>query len=148
MSPFVLRLGPRLNRAFVQRQPGIGNHQIEIEADRVAETLARRARAKRIVETEEPRLRSRVNDAVVLAFETVREAEACRYARLRRASRRSTPEACVPSANFNHRLAMTFAKTGLQRIDQSLANVRARRQSIDQHVNILEVIALVIVRRS
>ena len=37
-------------------KPGIGNDQIEIEADRVAEALAGRARAERIVEAEQPRL--------------------------------------------------------------------------------------------
>src|SRR5438105_12653544 len=52
LGPFVLRLGPWLDRAFAQRQPRIRNHEIQIKSDRVAESLTRRTCAKRIVETE------------------------------------------------------------------------------------------------
>ena len=37
--PLVLRLGPRLHRAFVERKARIGNHQIHVVVDGVAETL-------------------------------------------------------------------------------------------------------------
>ena len=53
----VLRPIPRIDRASVQRQPLVGNHQVQVEVDRVAESLAARTRAKRIVEAEQPRLR-------------------------------------------------------------------------------------------
>ena len=36
----VLRLGPRLDRAFRQRQRLVGNHQVQVEIDGVAEALA------------------------------------------------------------------------------------------------------------
>ena len=47
----ITRLGPRLDRAVVERFAGVRNDEIEIEIDRVAESLATRARAPGIVET-------------------------------------------------------------------------------------------------
>ena len=75
----VLRLGPRLNRAFVQRLRRVGNHQIEVEIDRIAEALATRARAIRIVEREEPWLRFFVAYTAMLAFETVGKTDLLRW---------------------------------------------------------------------
>src|SRR6266852_9389213 len=43
---------------------------------------------------------------------------------------------------------MTFAETGLKRIDQTLPHVCPHRQPIDQCEYIFEVLALVIIRRS
>ena len=68
-GPLVLRLGPGLDRAVFQRQTGIRNNEIEVEPDRVSKALAGRTRAVWIIETEEPRLGSRVNSVVILAFE-------------------------------------------------------------------------------
>ena len=48
----VFRLGPRLDRALVQRLRRIRDHQIEIEINRVAESLAARASAIWVVERE------------------------------------------------------------------------------------------------
>src|SRR6202040_2374689 len=53
----ILGLGPGLNRAFGQSLALVRDHQIEIEIDGVAESLASRAGAVRIVEGEKPRLR-------------------------------------------------------------------------------------------
>ncbi len=46
----VSRLGPRRNCTFVEGFAFVGNHAIEIEINRVAESLAARARAVGIVE--------------------------------------------------------------------------------------------------
>jgi hypothetical protein len=48
----VAGLGPRLDRAFVDRFAAIGNYQIGIEIDGVAKSLAARAGAVGIVEGE------------------------------------------------------------------------------------------------
>src|SRR5437870_13857764 len=48
----IFRLGPRLNRALVQRLRRIREHQIEIEINCVAESLAARASAIWVVERE------------------------------------------------------------------------------------------------
>ena len=53
----VMRLGPRLDRALAERLRGIGHDQVEVELDDVAEAVARRTRAERVVEREQPRLR-------------------------------------------------------------------------------------------
>jgi len=79
-GPLVLRLGPWLDGAVFQRQTRIRNDEIEIESDRVAEALTRRARAERVVETEQARLGRRVNSVVILALETFREPHAFRIA--------------------------------------------------------------------
>ena len=46
----VLRLRPRLDRAFVQRFVLVGDDEVEVEVDRVAETLAAGTGAIGIVE--------------------------------------------------------------------------------------------------
>ena len=70
----VLRLGPRLDCALVQRLGFVRNDQIEIEVDGVAETLAARAGAVRIVEGKQARLRLLVAHVAVLALEALRKA--------------------------------------------------------------------------
>ena len=105
----------------LKRQSRIRNHQIEIEADGVAEALTGRARAERIVEAEEARLRLRIDRAVILALETLGEAQA---------------GAVQSSTRLDDRRAVTFLKTGFERIHQSLANIGARDKTINQHVDI------------
>ena len=83
LRPLILRLGPRLDRAFLERQLGIGNHQIEIEPDRVAEALTGRARAEWIVEAEQTRLGRSVSNRASLAFEAFGECQSNGAARLR-----------------------------------------------------------------
>ena len=53
----VLRPIPGIDRALIQAQPLVRNHQVQVVIHRVSESLAARARAKRIVEAEQPRLR-------------------------------------------------------------------------------------------
>ena len=115
----VLGLGPRLDRAFGQRQRLVRNHQVQIEIDGVAEALAARARAERIVEREQPRLRLFVADVALLALEALREAELlCSFAFARR--------------SLEQHFAR-FAITLLHRIDDAQARVRRNRDAIDQH---------------
>ena len=78
----VLRLGPRLDRAFGQRFQLVGNDKVEIEVDGIAESLAFRAGAVRIVEGEKPRLGLLVADIAVLALKALREAKCSRGAAL------------------------------------------------------------------
>ena len=59
-----------------QRQALVGNHQIHVEVDGVAESLAARTRAKRIVEAEQPRLRFASRPMAVRALIAPRESEA------------------------------------------------------------------------
>src|SRR5664279_3203097 len=53
----VFWLGPGFDRAFIQGLAFVGNDQVEIEIDGVAEALATRAGAIRIVERKQPWLR-------------------------------------------------------------------------------------------
>ena len=78
MSNLIARLGPRLNRAVIQRFAGVRHHQVQIEINRVSESLAARARSIRIVERKQPRLRLLIQRAVVLAFESLVERQALR----------------------------------------------------------------------
>ncbi len=51
-EPLVLRFGPGLDGALLERQGGVGNDQVEVVVDGVAETLAARASAHGVVEAE------------------------------------------------------------------------------------------------
>ena len=75
LGPFKLWLGPRFDCPFAQGQARIRNHQIEIETNRVAESLTRRTGAERIIEAEQTRLGSRVDGAVIFAFELLGETQ-------------------------------------------------------------------------
>ncbi len=127
-----MRFGPGLDRAFAERQTRIGNYQIEIETDGVAETLTRRTCTVGIVEAEQARLRHRVDSAVVFTFEAFRKTQA----------------SGLVGGSLNHRLPVSFAKTGFQRIYQTLANVFARRQAINQDIDVLKVLQTIVIRRS
>src|SRR5579863_1118273 len=69
----ILRLGPGLNRAFRQCLQLVRDDEIKIEIDRVAESLAPRARAVRIVKRKEPRLWLFIAHIALLALKTLRE---------------------------------------------------------------------------
>ncbi len=58
---------PRRDRPFPQRFVRIGNDQLHVQPDHVAEPFALRARPQRTVETVQPWLRRRILDAAVLA---------------------------------------------------------------------------------
>ena len=69
----IVRLRPRLDGAFLDRLGGIRHHQIHVQLDDVAEAVARRARAERVVEGEQPRLRILVRDPALPALEAFRK---------------------------------------------------------------------------
>ena len=83
-EPLVLRLGPGIDCAFVERQAGVGNHQVHVVVDGVSEALAARACAHRIVEAEEAGLRRHQLDAAALAGELFAESRTWRGRILRR----------------------------------------------------------------
>ena len=108
----VARLGPRLDGAVVERLAGIGDDEIEIEIDGVAEALAARAGAVGIVEGEQARLGLLVDDAVVFALEAIVEDQA-----LGGISRGVGHE-------FENGFAVPFAVADLDGIDQARARFR------------------------
>ena len=67
----IFGLGPGIDGALVQGLRFVGNHQVEIEVDGVAEALAARTGAVRIVEGEQARLGLLVAQVAVLAFEAL-----------------------------------------------------------------------------
>src|SRR5439155_3105483 len=71
----VFRLGPRLNRPFVQALRLIRDNQRQIEIDSVPEALAARACAEWIIERKQPRLWFRISDTAALTFEPIRKAQ-------------------------------------------------------------------------
>ena len=73
LCPGVLRPRKRLDRTAVKRKQRIRDDKAVIDADRVAKTLARRARAKRRIKAEKMRLRLLVTRAVVFADKAVGE---------------------------------------------------------------------------
>src|SRR5581483_1895164 len=122
-------------------QSRIGNHQIEIESNRVAESLTSRTRAEWVIEAEEARLRRGVHGAVVLAFEAFRETQMVTQA----AGLLRLHAGRVRTYDFNLCLAMTLAKTRFQRVNQSLPHIRARDQTINEHINIFKVFAPIVI---
>src|SRR5688572_23572637 len=68
----MLRPREGFDRTVLDRKQRIRDDEIVIDADRVAETLAKRARTKRRVEAEKLRLRFFVNRAVIFADKLVR----------------------------------------------------------------------------
>ena len=69
------RAVPWRDRAAAERLAGVGNDQLHVDADDVAETFAFGAGTHRTVETVEPRLRRRILDAAILASELRAEPE-------------------------------------------------------------------------
>ena len=73
--PGVLRLGPGIDGALLDGERAIGDDEVEVVVDSVAEALAAFAGALRVVEAEEPGLRFVELLAALLAFEAQVEAE-------------------------------------------------------------------------
>ena len=67
----IVRLAPGLDGVLRDRLLRIGHDQIHVELDDVAEPVAGRARAERVVEREQPRLRVFVADAARTALESL-----------------------------------------------------------------------------
>src|SRR6185369_17187798 len=62
---------PRLHRAFGKGQSAVGNGEIVVNRNGPPETLARRARTERMIETEQSRRRFAVLDVALRAMKTV-----------------------------------------------------------------------------
>jgi hypothetical protein len=69
----IFGFGPGLDRTLLKRLGFVGNDQIEVELDDIAEAMAGGARAERVVEREQPRLRIFVRDAARPALESLGE---------------------------------------------------------------------------
>src|SRR5579863_394001 len=120
----ITRLGPWFDRAIVERLARIRDDKIQIEVDRVAESLTARAGAPRIVKREEPWLRFLINRAVVLAFEAVVENEAL-----------ASHFGGAVDWEFENGLAVPFPVANLDRIDQAGARFRTHREPVDDNPN-------------
>ncbi len=128
LVPAVLRLGPRVDRALRERLAGIGHHEPEVEFHDVAEAVARRARPKRVVEREQPRLRHLVRDAAGPALEALGEHVTDGRLRDRGTARR-----------FGEWLereggAAAFLIRDLQRVGQARQHVGAHLDAVDDDV--------------
>ena len=110
--------GPRFNGAFGKGLRFIGDHEVHIEIDGVAESLAARTRAERIVEREEPRLGFFVADPAAAAFKAAREAEPARFFSLAR-------------RGFEDGLA-GLAIAGLERVHDAGTRIRGDHDAIDE----------------
>ena len=69
----IVRFAPGFDRVLLDRLRRIGDDEIHVELDDVAEAVAHRARTERIVEREEPRLRDFVLEIARTALEFFRE---------------------------------------------------------------------------
>ena len=116
----VLRLGPRIDRALVQRERGIGDHAVHVEIDRVAEALAARARAHRRVEAEQNRFRLVKLHAAGLALKSFVETQ-----------RRGASPTFAGRAFEDYFAGLAVAD--LDGVDQALVQFRPNRQPVHQH---------------
>ena len=136
----VMRLAPRLDGALVDRLRSIGHHQVHVELDDVAEAVARRAGAERVVEREEARLRRLVRDAARAALEALGELD---------------PDGIRDSGSgirehHRERRAAAFAIRRLDRIREAGPQIAFDAQPIDDHVErglVLERGAIDVVER-
>ena len=71
----VLGFGPRLDRALIQGQGFVRNHEIQIEVNGVSESLTPRAGAVWVVEREQSRFRFLVANIADFAFEALGETQ-------------------------------------------------------------------------
>src|SRR6185503_15963543 len=107
LRPIILWLHPRLDRAFGECQLAIGNHQIEVQSNRIAEALTGRARAEWIVKTEQLRLGRGISNRAALALEALRKYQS------------NGRVIC----GFDYRLAVTLLITDLERINQPRSRI-------------------------
>ena len=114
----ILGLGPGLDGAFAQRLQFVGNDEVEIKVDGVAESLTFGASAVGVVEREEARLGLLVSDVAEFALEALGEAKVfC---------------ACIfVAGNFEDNFS-GFTVGGLNRIDDTSAGVGRDREAVDQ----------------
>jgi hypothetical protein len=116
----IVRLAPGFDRAGVDRLAAIGHDEIHVELDDVAEAMTGRARAERVIEREEPRLRHFVRDAARAAFESL--AEPVRRHRRPRV------------IDFDGKCrAIAFVKGRLDRVGQARPDIGRDAEPIDDH---------------
>src|SRR5712692_7459438 len=116
-------LGPRLDGALIERFARVRHDQIQIEVDRVSETLAARTSSVGIVERKKPGLRLLVERTVILAFESLVERQ---------------PLGSVSRAirnKFQKGFALPFAITNFDRIHQPRARLCIYRQPVHKHID-------------
>ena len=117
------RLRPRHDRAVGDRLRAIGNHFPRIDLDLHAETAARRARAVRRVEREQPRLELLEREAAVRARERFAERQlACCFLRAGSSVQHGDDAGREPQRR-------------LDRVGQALANVRLHHQPVDDDLD-------------
>ena len=116
-------LGPRLDDAFVDGLAAIGNDQVEVEVDGIAEALAARAGAVRIVERKQARLGLLIDEAALLALEAIAEDDALGF-RMRLRGRK-----------FEDGFALAVAIADFHGVGQTRADFGGDDQAIDQHVD-------------
>jgi len=115
--------GPGGDGALGEGAGAVGDDEVGIEVDGVAEALAARAGAERIIEREEAGLRFLVERAVIFAFEALVESEA-----LRRIAGRVGDK-------FQHGLAASFAITDLDGIHETRAGFGIHREPVHEDVD-------------
>src|SRR5581483_9909627 len=112
----VLRLRPRFDRAGVEGEVLVGDDEVHVEIDGVAEALAARAGAHRAVEAEQRGLGFYEGHAALLALELLAEAQT------------------VAGGGGLEDDFARFAITDLDRIDHALVQVRTDRDAVGQHI--------------
>ncbi len=129
--PIELRFGEWLNRTIGQRQFAVRDDQIPIQPDGVAEALARRTRAERIIEAEQVRFGPDVTQAAMLALEPLGEGQAPR----------------LITDGLNDGLPVAFLIAGFERVNQPVAHLGLHAQPIHERVDTVEALAGEAVRR-
>src|SRR6476646_1650938 len=110
----ISRLGPWLDGALVDRFRFVRYYQLQIQIDRVAETLAAGTRSKGVIERKKFRFRIFIPDIAVLAFKGFAESSS------------------FPVDGFEDDFAIVFAETDFDRVDQTLANIGRCLETVDQ----------------
>ena len=111
---------PGIDGSVIQRQSLVGNDQVHVEVDGVAESLAARACAERVVEAEQPRLRFAPGPMAVRALVGRGKAKTRTLRRL------------FTRNHFEDHFA-AFAIGDFSRVHNARAILRAHHDAIDQH---------------
>ena len=96
----IVRLAPGLDRVLRDRLRWIRDDQRHVELDDVAEAVAERAGAERVVEREQPRLRQLVRDVALAALEPLAETERDRLGALALSAGSSIANAAPPPSVY------------------------------------------------
>ena len=119
----VARLGPRFDGALFDGFAGIGDHEVQIEINGIAKTLAARACAIRIVEGKKPRLRLLIQGTVVFAFESLVESQAL------------GPVSGALIDKLENGFALPLAVADFDGVHEARAGLRIDRQAVHEHVD-------------